>query len=91
MEFEWNKTKAKTNLEKHNISFDEATTVFGDPLAVTYLDPDHCEGEIRYLTFGHTSHGKLIVVAHAVRGVKIRIVSARDMTRKEKKDYERIR
>ena len=91
MKFEWNLDKARSNLTKHGVSFDEATTVFGDLLAVTYLDPEHSGDEIRYLTFGHSSQSRLIVVAHTDRDDKIRVISARAMTRKEKKDYEQIK
>ena len=90
MKFEWDAGKADENLQKHGVSFDEATTVFGDPLAITYADPEHSIGEYRFLTFGHSAHGRLIVVAHTDRDGKIRPISAREMTRKEKKEYEQI-
>lgn len=90
MKFEWDADKADENLQKHGVSFDEATTVFGDPLAITYADPEHSIGEYRFLTFGHSAHGRLIVVAHTDRDGKIRPISAREMTRKEKKEYEQI-
>lgn len=91
MKFEWDQIKANSNLVKHGISFDEATTVFGDPLAITYFDPEHSESEFRYLTFGHSAEGKFIVVAHADRNDKIRVISARAMTRKERNDYEQTK
>ena len=90
MEFEWDSAKAAENLRKHGVSFDEATTVFGDPLALTYTDPDHSAAEIRYLTFGHSVSGRPVVVAHTERAAKIRIISAREMTRREVRDYEHI-
>ena len=90
MKFEWDESKAARNLRKHDISFDEATTVFGDPLAITYPDPEHSTEEARFLTFGHSSSGRLIVVSHTDRGDKIRPISAREMTRKERNDYEQI-
>ena len=90
MNFEWNEEKSNTNLRKHGVSFDEATTIFGDPLAVTFSDPTHSEGEERYLTFGRSSTEKFIVVAHTDRDDRIRLISAREMTRKERSDYEQI-
>jgi uncharacterized protein len=88
MEFEWDPDKAIRNLAKHGVSFQEAATVFGDPLAMTYLDPDHSEDEDRFLTFGHSSNGRLLVVSHTDREDRTRIISARRMTRKERKAYE---
>ncbi|MEW6104170.1 MAG: BrnT family toxin [bacterium] len=88
MEFEWDPKKAVANEEKHGVSFQEATTVFGDPLAVTFLDPDHSENEHRYITFGLSRHKRFLVVSHTDRGDKTRIISARLMTRKERKIYE---
>ena len=90
MKFEWDQSKAVENLRKHGVSFDEATTVFGDPLAITYHDPEHSIDEERFLTFGHSSRGRLVVVSHTNRGDKIRPISAREMTRKEIRDYEQI-
>ena len=90
MKFEWDKLKDAGNLRKHGISFDDATTVFGDPLAITYADPDNSEEENRFLTFGHTSNGLLIIVSHTHRDDKIRPISARKMTRKERREYEQI-
>jgi len=90
MNFEWDEKKAAENLGKHGVSFDEATTVFGDPLAITYHDPLHSLGEDRFLTFGHTLLGRLIVVSHTDRNDRIRPISAREMTRKEKSDYEQV-
>jgi uncharacterized DUF497 family protein len=88
MEFEWDADKAVRNLGKHGVSFQEAATVFGDPLAVTYFDPDHSKDEDRFLTFGHSSIGRLLVVSHTDRGDRTRIISARRATRKERKSYE---
>lgn len=78
-------------MRKHGISFDEATAIFGDPLAITYHDPAHSVEEDRFLTFGHSSQGNLIVVSHTDRGDKIRPISDREMTRKERRDYEQIK
>ncbi len=88
MEFEWDPAKAERSLTKHGVSFAEAATVFGDPLAVTYFDPDHSEDEDRFLTFGHSSAGRVLVVSHTDRGNRTRIISARRATRKERKQYE---
>ena len=88
MEFEWDPDKAGRNLAKHGVSFHEAATVFGDPLAITFFDPDHSEQEDRYLTFGHSSDGRLIVVSHTEREERTRIISARRMTPNERKSYE---
>ena len=88
MEFEWDPDKAARNLAKHGVSFQEAATVFGDPLAMTYGDPDHSEEEDRFLTFGHSSAGRLLVVSHTDRDDRTRIISARTATRKERMQYE---
>jgi hypothetical protein len=88
MEFEWDPDKAARNLAKHGVSFDEAATVFGDPLAMTYFDPDHSDEEDRFVTFGHSDQGRLLVVSHTDREVRVRIISARAATRKERRQYE---
>lgn len=88
MEFEWDNDKARSNLAKHGISFQEAATIFGDPLALTFLDPDHSVEEDRFLSFGSSSDGHFLVVSHTDRGDRTRIISARRMTRKERKSYE---
>ena len=88
MEFEWDPDKAARNLAKHGVSFHEAGTVFGDPLAISYYDPNHSADEDRYLTFGHSSSARLLVVSHTDRGKKTRIISARLATRKERRQYE---
>jgi uncharacterized DUF497 family protein len=88
MEFEWDPDKAAANLAKHGISFHEAASVFGDPLAVTFFDPDHSEDEDRFLTFGHSDQGRPIVVSHTDRDDGTRIFSARKIMRKERKQYE---
>ncbi len=77
MEFEWDAKKAKANLRKHRVSFAEATTALRDPLAKTARDPDHSENEDRYVTFGISTQGRLLVVAHTERGENIRVISAR--------------
>ena len=88
MRFEWDPAKAAANLRKHGVSFDEASTVFHDSLAATGADPDHSRGEHRYVTFGVSSSGRLLVVAHTDRGDAIRIISARAATRTERRIYE---
>ena len=88
MDFEWNKNKAQTNFKKHDVSFQEAATVFGDPLALTFNDPDHSVAERRLLTFGRTVTDKLIIVSHTELVDTIRIISARKMTAQERKVYE---
>ncbi len=88
MQFEWDPDKAAGNLHKHGVSFDEAATVFEDKLSLTGHDPDHSVGESRLVTFGVSSAGRLLVVAHAERGKRIRIISARRASRRERKLYE---
>ena len=88
MEYEWDPQKAEANKRKHGISFHEAATVFGDPLAITFTDPDHSIDEYRYLTFALSKFDRLLVVSHADKGDKVRIISARLMTRQERRIYE---
>lgn len=88
MRFEWNPAKANKNLQKHGVSFEEASSVFHDPLAVTGADPDHSEVEERTVTFGMSSQGRLLVVSHTERGDAIRIISARLATQHERYIYE---
>jgi uncharacterized DUF497 family protein len=81
--------KAQANLAKYGVSFEEAASVFGDPLALTFDDPDHSAGESRFLTFGLSHNERLLVVVHAERGRNIiRIISARRATRRERDIYE---
>lgn len=88
MEFEWNQNKAELNFEKHDVSFQEAATVFNDPLSFTFPDPNHSIKESRYVIIGISRFGQLLVVAHTDRGEKIRIISARKATKQEKRFYE---
>jgi len=88
IEFEWDLEKAKGNLKKHQVSFYEAATVFGDPLSMTFYDPDHSVDENRYITMGLSNLGKLLMVSHTDRGDRIRIISARKATRRERRYYE---
>lgn len=85
---EWDPDKAAANRRKHGVSFEEAATAFSDPLAITFDDPDHSTGESRSLTFGISSGGQLLVVAHMERKKTVRIISARPATRRERKTYE---
>jgi uncharacterized DUF497 family protein len=88
LRFTWDSRKAVRNLNKHGISFPEATTAFGDSLSVTIPDPDHSVGEHRYLLVGLTALGHLVVVAHSERGDEIRLISARRASRAERETYE---
>jgi uncharacterized DUF497 family protein len=88
MEFEWDDNKAEHNFANHGVTFHEAATVFGDPLAITFDDPDHSDEEERFLTFGLSHLSRLLVVAHTDREGRTRIISARQVTRSERKLYE---
>lgn len=88
IKFEWDTAKAASNVRKHGVSFDEAGSVFLDQLAVSGPDPDHSVGESRYITFGVSSLGRLLAVSHTYRPGAIRIISARRVTRAERKIYE---
>lgn len=88
MYFEWDSAKAAENFRKHRIPFEEASSVFYDPLAVTGADPDNSEGEERLITFGMSSKRRLLVVSQTERGEAIRIISARRATRRERQIYE---
>ena len=86
--FEWDEAKASENLDKHGVSFAEAATAFGDPLSLTIGDPDHSDGENRYILLGRTFEGSTLVVIHTERDDNIRIISARRATRHEIRTYE---
>jgi len=88
MEFELDPAKAERNLRDHGVSFEEATTIFGDSLSLTVGDPDHAEGEERLLILGHTDANRHLVVSFTERGTRIRLISAREMTRNERQAYE---
>ena len=88
MEFEWDRLKAERNRRKHRVSFDEAVTVFYDPLAATFDDPDHSIGEHRSITIGYSSHDRLVMVVHAERGPGVRIISARLANARERRNHE---
>ncbi len=88
MEFEWDDRKAAYNLQKHGISFQEAATIFYDPLVITFSDPDHSDDEERFIAIGMSFPGRLLMVAHTDRGDRIRIISARKLKPKERRLYE---
>ena len=89
MVFEWDPKKARLNLRKHGVSFDEAATVFYDPLSATFDDPDHSDEEQRLITVGVSSQDRLLVLAHTERGNAVRIINARPATAHERKKHER--
>ena len=88
MRFAWDEKKAATNLVKHGVSFEEAVTVFGDPLSDTFPDPDHSDNEQRFIIIGSSESGKILVVAHTDDEETVRIISAREATYGERKSYE---
>ena len=88
MQFEWDPVKATRNLARHGVSFDEASTAFGDPFAGTIADPLHSIDEMRVVTIGYSASRRLLVVVHVDRGEAIRIISARRATRRERIKYE---
>ncbi len=88
-EFEWDKKKAKSNAQKHGISFDEAITVFKDPFSITILDPDHSDDETRFIDIGFSDQGRLLVVIYTERNDYIRIISSRVANKAEQETYER--
>lgn len=88
MVFEWDENKAATNLVKHGVSFDEAKTVFNDPLYVDFYDPKHSDDEHRYIVIGMSAQNRLLLVAYTERGDAVRLISAREATRVERRAYE---
>ncbi|EGK90052.1 BrnT family toxin [Microcoleus vaginatus PCC 9802] len=88
MKFEWDENKAAVNLSKHGISFEEARTVFDDPLYVDFYDPDHSDEEDRYIIVGESQQGNLLIVSYTERADFIRLISARKVTRVEREVYE---
>jgi uncharacterized DUF497 family protein len=86
--FEWDRAKAAANLRKHAVAFEEAVTVFQDPLAKLHSDPDHSVTEHRQILVGHAARGQLLLVAFTDRSGKIRIISARHVTRREQRAHE---
>ena len=88
IEFEWDPAKAEDNLRKHRVAFPEAATVFRDPLGITVHDPHHSDVEDRYLTVGATEDGRILIIAHTEWRGRIRIISARELNPKERREYE---
>ncbi|SDX25619.1 BrnT family toxin [Thiocapsa roseopersicina] len=86
MKLDWDARKAVSNLRKHGVSFQEAGTVFGDPMALTFDDPDHSTGESRFLTFGVSRTGKFLIVCHVERASDTRIISARKMNKHDEEN-----
>ena len=86
--FSWDERKASANLRRHGVRFEEAATVFVDPTACEYDDPDHSEAELRFLLVGHSLAGRILLVVHAEKDDTIRIISARRATLREREDYE---
>ena len=89
--FEWDPVKAEANVRKHRVTFDEASTVFGDPLNLVMADPDHSRDEERYLLLGMSNRRRLLVVAFAERPPRTRLISARRTIRQERRLYEEQR
>ena len=87
LQFEWDPQKALQNNEKHGITFEEAATVFGDPLFITVIDDEHSIDEERFITIGLSSQSQLLILAHTDRGGRIRIISARKATKAEEQFY----
>lgn len=88
MKFEWDQSKAASNLKKHGVSFEEAKTVFDNPLAVIFDDEAHSVDEQREIIIGHSRQNRLLLIAFTERSGNVRIISARLSTRNERKDYE---
>ncbi|MCI0561542.1 MAG: BrnT family toxin [Nitrososphaera sp.] len=88
MEVEWDERKAAVNLSKHGVAFKEAKTVFKDPLYIDFYDPDHSDDEHRHLIIGESRQGRLLLVSYTERGNVIRLISAREATRTERRVYE---
>jgi uncharacterized DUF497 family protein len=88
LEFEWDANKAATNIADHGVSFDEAVTAFEDPLSLTIEDPDHSEHEERLILLGRSRNNRLLVVVHTERENRIRLISARSATPRERRDYQ---
>jgi len=88
MKCEWDPGKAASNLQKHGISFEEAATALVDDYSVTGIDPEHSIGESRFITFGLSNTGRLLVVSHTERGESLRVISARRATKHERRIYE---
>jgi uncharacterized DUF497 family protein len=88
MRFEWDRDKADGNVRKHGITFNEAASVFYDPTAATFDDPEHSIGQHRFITIGHSRRGRLLVVVHAELASALRIISARLASAQERRRHE---
>jgi uncharacterized DUF497 family protein len=88
VKFEWDQNKALSNLSKHSVSFEEAKTVFDDPLYLDFFDPDHSHGKYRFIIIGMSSGNRLLLVSYTEYDERVRLISAREATRRERKDYE---
>lgn len=88
MLFDWDEEKARINFAKHGVTFDEATSVFDDPLFLTFADPEQSIQEQRFIIMGESAKGRLLVVSYTDRAETTRLISARPVTRKERKAYE---
>ena len=88
MEFEWDPDKAESNVDKHGVAFTHASTIFGDPLSLTFYDPDHSDDEDRFITIGTSVDDVVMIVSHTDRGERIRIISARKAKPRERRIYE---
>jgi uncharacterized DUF497 family protein len=88
VDYEWDQAKAASNLDKHEVSFEEAATVFSDPLYIDFYDPDHSVDEHRYLIMGQSTAGRLLIVSYTERDEVVRLISAREMTSSERRAYE---
>jgi len=88
LEFEWDDEKARSNVKKHRVSFEEAETAFTDPMALTMFDDEHSVDEDRFVLIGESERRRLLVVSYTERGDRFRIISARVANRHEKKQYE---
>jgi uncharacterized DUF497 family protein len=88
MKFEWDEEKAAANLAKHSVTFEEAETIFDDPLYVDFYDPDHSQDEHRYIMIGLSNQGRLLLASYTERNDTVRLISAREMTRTERESYE---
>jgi len=89
IDFEWDTSKAESNIRKHGVSFDEASTVFSDPFELTISDPDHSHGEYRFLSIGRSERDRLLVVSYTERHPNtIRVISARVASRPERQTYD---
>ncbi|HQX16330.1 MAG TPA: BrnT family toxin [Anaerolineales bacterium] len=87
-DFEWDPEKSQKNFQKHEVSFEEASSVFDDPMFITVLDDEHSDDEERYITIGISNKTRLLLVAHTERDNRIRVISARKATKHEEKFYE---